>query len=581
MFNNQDILRDLTTEQEAACTATGNLLLTACPGSGKTLVLTRRLAYVTALNQQSRKWNIAITYTNRAADEITNRLDVFGVDQTYIWTGTIHQFCMQFIIRPYAMYSDRLKKGYTIIDEYTQREYGKEVAEILGHNLPAYSNPLDTDSIRKAYYEKLKTNKEIDFEQILFFAHKLVNENEFICTNISSVISSILVDEFQDTNDLQYKILSLIYKKNKSISLLFVGDVNQAIYGSLGGTAKNKVEMDLLFDTTFLESSLTGCFRSTQRIVDLYTAFEVDETGVMSVSGEKDNVGIVSFSNTVKKEDLPSYIAGIISSELSSGTPDSEICIVAPQWVQLFNLTPKLKALLPELNFDAPDISPIKYDPMNPFYLIARLVFTESGKNVSLRKKIATELLVMLSSDFKLSIPDNLNNYDVLRVVNLSTKGNGDGLEILKNTIYSVFELLKTQIEREEQLHGLLEMFFKKTYDRVRRYAIDVDYNSISKFFKEKQGVVLSTLHGVKGEEYTTVISFALLNGYLPHWNYIIKDELKPERYNETIKLLYVLCSRAKQNIYLLSEKGHTTQSGNEYHATDELVAVMNHFKCD
>ena len=112
----------------------------------------------------------------------------------------------------------------------------------------------------------------------------------------------------------------------------------------------------------------------------------------MSVSEEKNNAGLITFSNAVGKEDLPRCIAEIISSELSMGTPDSEICIVAPQWLQLFNLTPKLKTLLPDLNFDAPDISPVKYDPMNPFYLIARLVFMESGKNVSLRKKIATEL---------------------------------------------------------------------------------------------------------------------------------------------------------------------------------------------
>ena len=100
MTNSHEILRGLTTEQETACTSTGNLLLTACPGSGKTMVLTLRLAYLTALNQQSRKLNIAITYTNRAADEITNRLDILGIDQTYIWTGTIHQFCMKFIITP-------------------------------------------------------------------------------------------------------------------------------------------------------------------------------------------------------------------------------------------------------------------------------------------------------------------------------------------------------------------------------------------------------------------------------------------------------------------------------------------------
>ena len=151
----------------------------------------------------------------------------------------------------------------------------------------------------------------------------------------------------------------------------------------------------------------------------------------------------------------------------------------------------------------------------------------------------------------------------------------------MKHTIHSVFRLLKTQIEHEIQLCELLEMFFAKIYDRVKRYGIDTGYNSISKFFKEKQGIVLSTLHGVKGEEYTTVIAFALLNGYLPHWDYIMNDALKSKRFNETLKLLYVLCSRAKLNLYLFSERGHMTQNGNEYHATDELVAVMKKFLRD
>ena len=80
-------------------------LLTACPGSGKTRTLTHRLAYQVLRDQASKKIKIAITYTNRAAEEITNRLEGMNIDQSSIWAGTIHQFCMHFIIRPYAMYS--------------------------------------------------------------------------------------------------------------------------------------------------------------------------------------------------------------------------------------------------------------------------------------------------------------------------------------------------------------------------------------------------------------------------------------------------------------------------------------------
>lgn len=111
-MHDYSFLEDLNPNQKEICTSDNNFVLTACPGSGKTRTITYRLAYLQQKFSSSRKYNIALTYTNRAAEEIERRLDDMGVDLSYIWTGTIHQFCMCFIIRPYAMYSDRLKKGY-------------------------------------------------------------------------------------------------------------------------------------------------------------------------------------------------------------------------------------------------------------------------------------------------------------------------------------------------------------------------------------------------------------------------------------------------------------------------------------
>ena len=226
--------------------------------------------------------NIAITYTNRAAEEIMNRLTDMDVDLANIWTGTIHQFCMRFIIRPYAMYSNRLSKGYTIIDEFVKSEYGKRFAKELGINLNYYDNPFQYSDVVNKYEQTLTEKKEIDFEMILRFSDELLEHCPFICANIASTVNSILVDEFQDTNELQYTILARIFKKNKAISIMFVGDTNQAIYGSLGGVAKCKIELDSLFETTFQEMALTGCYRSTQRLVDLYSNFEVSKISAYS-----------------------------------------------------------------------------------------------------------------------------------------------------------------------------------------------------------------------------------------------------------------------------------------------------------
>lgn len=569
-----DILKGLSTEQTTACKAPGNVLLTACPGSGKTRTLTRRLAYQAAQEPASRKWNIAITFTNRAAEEIASRLDDMGIDLSNIWTGTIHQFCMHFIIRPYAMYLGRLSKGYSIIDEYTQREYGKLIVNDLGIKLGTFDDPFQIPAVVTAYETLLAANQEIDFEMILRFSDELSSRCPFICKNIASVMNSFLVDEFQDTNELQYSILAKIFRANKSISFMFVGDMNQAIYGSLGGAAKYKAELDALYETTFKEMSLTGCYRSTQRVVNLYKNFEVWQTGVCSVADIKDVAGTINYCRSVSKDNLTAKIATIIRSELASGTQAEEICVLAPQWQILFNLSRNLRLQLPDVLFDAPDISPIKYDPLNPLFLLAKLLFMPSGENVSIRKRIATEFISIIRDDLKIMVPDKIQNYDILSAVNHCRKVDADGIVCLKAAIKQVFSMIKIDVSKEKALPNLIENFFDKIDSRVNQYEMPTDYDSISKYFRDKCGVVISTIHGVKGEEYTTVIAISLLNGYLPHWDYIYQPDKKPLRKAETLKMLYVLCSRAKQNLYLFSETGRTTNKGAAYTPTDELSLI-------
>lgn len=574
MHDCSDILKGLSVEQAAVCKAHGNIILTACPGSGKTRTLTHLLAYQVAHGQESKKWNIAITFTNRAADEISSRIDAMDIDLSNIWTGTIHQFCMRFIIRPYAMYSSRLSKGYSIIDEYTKREYGERIKNELGIKIGAFDDPFQNPSVVTAYETLLAENKEIDFDMILYFSDQLLSRYPFICENISYVVNSFLVDEFQDTNELQYSILAKIYKANKSISLMFVGDVNQAIYGALGGVAKSKAELDALYETTFQEMSLTGCYRSTQRVVTLYKSFEVSQTGVCSVADIKDTIGTINYYRDVTKDSLTTEIAAIIQSELASGTQAEEICVLAPQWQLLFNLSRELRLQLPDVLFDAPDISPIKYDPLNPLFLLAKLLFMSSGENVPIRKRIATEFISIIRDDLKIMVPDKIQNYDILSAANNCRTVNIDGIICLRTAIERVFSLLRIDVNKEKALSNLIKNYFEKIDSRVTQYKLPTDYVSISKYFRDKRGVVISTIHGVKGEEYTTVIAIGLLNGYLPHWDYIYQADKKPLRKTETLKLLYVLCSRAKQNIYLFSETGRKTKSGSEYTPTDELSLI-------
>ncbi|MCX4366203.1 MAG: ATP-dependent helicase [Bacilli bacterium] len=569
-----DFLDDLNEKQKLVCVNEDNFILTACPGSGKTRTLTYRLAYLCKKFVGSRFLNIAITYTNRAAEEIEERLIDLNVETSSIWIGTIHSFCLNFIVRPYAMYHTKLKCGYRIIDEYTRDTYIRAIAKEL--HISGYIKELrKNERIKKEYSDLLDKNKEIDFDMILLYSYELISNNTFIAENISGIIRSIHVDEYQDTNELQYKILACIIKENPQINILFIGDVNQAIYGNLGGVAKSANEIRELYPVKFTEECLSGCYRSSQRIVDYYKHFEIAYTGVFSVASYKNELGVIKYNSGINREQLPYVISEIIKNELSVGIKENEICIVAPVWHRIWNFTNQLRKLMPDTEFDAPDISPIKKDPLNVFYLIARLLFTQNSGHISSRKKYATEVLNILHMDFGISIPDYMDNYLLLKTINTTIINIDDGIETLERTVGRIFSLLKIQQRDMPILNKSYDDFFEKTRERIKNNELQCDWYSIENSFKEKKGIVVNTIHGVKGEEYTTMIGFSLHHGLIPNWDIV----RAPNCHDEIYKLLYVIGSRAKKNLYLFSEEGHYTGGGNPYEPTKDLVQY--HFNYD
>lgn len=563
-------LEDLNEIQKEVCMNPYNYILTACPGSGKTRTITYRLAYLAEKYSNSKKLNIAITYTNRAADEIEDRLSCMGIDKGNVWTGTIHQFCMKYIIRPYAMYHEKLRKGYQVIDEFVKEEYIKQTATDKGIKYTYVKDLYSNKEVLDEYVKRLVDQKKMDFDMILQYSYEILSKNRFVAENVARIIRSIHVDEYQDTNELQYIILAQIINENTKINLLFVGDVNQAIYRNLGGVAKSADEIRVLFPIEFKEKTLVGCYRSTQRIVDYYVNYEVSSTGVISVSEVKDKKGRISLDQHTTKEQLANKIACIIQEQLEKGINEDEICVVAPQWYQIYPMANELRKLLPDNKFDAPDISPIKYDPLNVFCLIAKLLFTQADGHRYTRRKNADDIINMFREDYEVNIQENIDRLDVLKIINATTIINEDGIQTLKNTITNVFRLLS--IEIKGKIEEAYNYFFEKIIYRIQQYDLKCDYKSIQSSFSEKKGIVINTIHGVKGEEYITVIGFDLLNGHLPHWDYIYNKELKLVKHEETMKMLYVLCSRAKENLFLISERGRKTKRDSSYKTTEELA---------
>ena len=118
---------DLNHEQIDAINEPSSVFLIACPGSGKTRTLTYKIAKELVSLNESNKWIVAITYNNAAADEIKERIENLGVDTEKLWIGTIHAFCIEWILKPYAGYHEELKYGYKIINSHESEELLSEL----------------------------------------------------------------------------------------------------------------------------------------------------------------------------------------------------------------------------------------------------------------------------------------------------------------------------------------------------------------------------------------------------------------------------------------------------------------------
>jgi superfamily I DNA/RNA helicase len=150
-----------------------------------------------------------------------------------------------------------------------------------------------------------------------------------------------------------------------------------------------------------------------------------------------------------------------------------------------------------------------------------------------------------------------------LRLINSIKSAENDGIEYLEDVFTQLMKHLGIDRSSHSGISEPWDSFFEKAYDRLNNadYNIKSDITSLKKMFKRPGGVVVTSCHSIKGEEYETVICFGLLKGYIPNWNLIINNPSVDEDF-EAQKLLYVIISRAKKNLHLISEYGRRTRQG-------------------
>ena len=547
-------LDKLNYQQKNACTCTKNVLLTACPGSGKTRTLTYRLAFFQNSYPESNLLNVAITYTNKAAEEISERLEVLVGNVDNAWVGTIHQFCLNFVLYPYAQFSKRLDTGFRVIDQWEQEKI--------------------RDEYKDEYEDHLIKSKLIDFDGILNETLDLLQKNKFIAKNLADIIRSLSVDEYQDTQEIQYEILATIYRCKSTIKLFFVGDPNQAIFIGLGGLAKTIDQLNQQFNTEFIDLKLSGCYRSSQKIIDYYRNFEV--TPVEIKSQLEIEPGLIYYNNIISFNKLSELISKIIKTEIKRGVPLNEICITAPQWRLLFDMVDLLKIKLPEVMFNSPQITPFKYEPDNAFYFLAKILFTQRGRLTNHRLKWASKLLSLLKKNYGIAEADEIMPIDVLNMINHTPY-----FQIA--TEYFIHAKTKLLSSFSENPSGPIEKNFEDYLDEVKkrlsRHHFNDSTDEFFNFFKPKEGVIVDTIHGIKGREFKVVIAFSLHEKKIPHYRSIKNNPASARK--EAKRLLYVLCSRTESHLYLFSEKdsmGHspTQELNNIVIAYDKLPFVSS-----
>ncbi len=578
--------------QIAAIDEEENTLVLACPGSGKTRVLTLKIAKELEKLKRRTDRIAALTFTNRAADEIDKRVNSMGIDISQLWTGTIHSFCLQWIIRPYGIYLSDLQKSYSILDEFKAQDLKDAFKDEFG--IPRYNDFLtrrdrngnyvntqeNYNDAAKAYHRFLLENKLIDFDLILYFSYLLIIQYPKISNNLANLFRYFFIDEFQDTQDLQYAIVGKIIKASEgSCKIFLVGDPDQAIFKSLGGVVKTPSEISKdIGGYTIKLLGLSNNYRSTQRLINLYSKFQSTDLLIESLADYRDNQGIITFNKNIHKDDLVNSITEIIEEEISKGVSLNDICILAPQWNFLTSMARKLKANLPDLDFDAPGLTLLPRNRDNFWFKLARIILiTKEPSRYLVRMKWAKEILEELDMISGIAIEiDNESCRKLLKKVNSITVREEDAIEYLKESFKYIFENLDLDYSSSDLLQEQWDSFFnglKKRYENPDFYNVPKDITYMKKMFNSKQGIVINTCQGVKGEEFHTVIAFGLLRGYFPHWNQII-DQATSNEIRESNKLLYVLCSRAKKNLYLFAETGRRTARGAQYEVNYQLNAI-------
>jgi DNA helicase-2/ATP-dependent DNA helicase PcrA len=585
-------------QKEAVLHAKGPLLVLAGAGSGKTKVLTHRFAYLTNVQKVPASSILAMTFTNKAANEMKERISgLINKNISDLWIGTFHSLSARILRREI----DRLgfKKDFCIYDDKDSGNLVRSILKEFKIHEALYKGILSKISSLKAsmiepddllsnedsygfdekfarvyvrYQNDLKNNNALDFDDLIMLTVKLCEKHPGVLKKYHNEFSHVMIDEFQDTNLSQYRLTRKLAGKLKNICV--VGDDDQSIYKFRGAEVKNIQKFKKDFSRTKV-IRLEQNYRSTQRILDIADSVISRNSARMPkklwtdrAKGDK-----IYYCTATNEQEEARYIAQTIKELYQKGKYSFRDIAV------LYRVNQQSRALEEAMRENG-----------QPYRIFGGVSFYQR-KEI---KDIISYLKVIVNPDDSISIkrivncpPRSFGTTTVTRVENEArkremsiyatmqhiVKSNGY-TNSLKEKINGFLGIIDELIaSRDIELQKLLQLIYEKTgyhewvsEDRAGNLDELVeaaegktlrDFLDTASLFSgldeedSENSVSLMTLHSAKGLEFPVVFIAGIEDGLVPHFH-AIKD---PEELEEERRLFYVGITRAKDMLVLSGAK--------------------------
>lgn len=589
------LLEDLNPQQkEAVLCCKGPLLVLAGAGSGKTRVITHKFAYLVKKKHYNPSEIFAVTFTNKAANEMKERIVQFlGSDLKQPWIGTFHSQCSKILRKEIKTLG--YKTDFSIYDEDDQCSLIRYILKDMNIYEALYRGVASRISMLKSmlitpeeffskgesfsfdeklarvylrYQNELKRCNALDFDDLILLTVKLFEENPKIRKKYQEIFKYILVDEFQDTNPAQYALLKLMVPASRNICV--VGDDDQSIYKFRGADVTNILNFEKDFpDTKVIK--LEQNYRSTQNILDVSGAVISKNSHRRHKTlwtdkgcGEK-----ICYCSLDSEEEEAKYVARSIKDIYLKGSYDYK------DFAILYRINLQARALedaLREEGIPYQVISGISFyhrKEIKDIIAYMRLVINHDddvslkriinlpsrGVGVSTLSKIEQEakknaismfsaIKMMISSNsFSASLKDKMKEFTEL-IENFSTKDYRSASDLLKDINEKTGYI---DIVEEERLQNILELVSSAENISVKDFIDKVSLISSLDSSSTNNGVSLLTLHSAKGLEFPVVFIVGVEEGILPYFKTLDDlSELQEER-----RLFYVGMTRAKEILCL------------------------------